>query len=285
MVDSAQHPTLWSQNENLDRGVPSIEGCGYVEAVPDSVTIMGIDFDPIGRDEVEAEIIKSIDSGRGGRVVTANVDILRRSHSDPTNGALVRSADLVVADGTPIVWAARLAGRPLSERVAGSDLIWSLSQRAADHGHSIYLLGGAPGCAERAAEILAARYPRLRMAGWSCPPLGFEHSAAEMDQIKNDLIEAKPDIVFAGLGFPKQDQAAEQLRVGSPRAWFIGVGVSIDLVAGKVRRAPTWTHRLGLEWCYRLTQEPRKLARRYLIDGIPFAGTLFGWALVTRFTG
>jgi N-acetylglucosaminyldiphosphoundecaprenol N-acetyl-beta-D-mannosaminyltransferase len=103
-----------------------------------------------------------------------------------------------------------------------------------------------------------------------------------MREVTNALAEARPDIIFVGLGFPKQDLVIEHVRAALPDSWFIGVGVSIDFVAGKVRRAPAWTHRLGLEWLFRLTQEPRKLAHRYLIDDLPFAGALFVWALKTR---
>jgi N-acetylglucosaminyldiphosphoundecaprenol N-acetyl-beta-D-mannosaminyltransferase len=198
---------------------------------------------------------------------------------------LVSDAELVVADGTPIVWAARLAHRPLPERVAGSDLIWTLSSRAADSGRSVYLLGGSPGFAERASRALIARNPDLDVAGWNCPPMGFEQSPEQMVDVRDKVSAADPDIVFVGLGFPKQDLVIEQIRGALPASWFIGVGVSIDMVGGRVRRAPAWTHRLGLEWIYRLTQEPRKLARRYLIDDLPFAGVLFGWALRRRLVG
>lgn len=246
---------------------------------------MEIDFAALDRREVELSIIDGIDRQVGGRLVTANLDILRQCRMDSGSAGLVHGADLVVADGTPIVWAARLARRPLPERIAGSDLIWSLSRRAADTGHSVFLLGGSADCAERAAHVLAESSVGLKVAGWICPPMGFERSPDVVASVADALADAEPDIVFVGLGFPKQDFVIEQIRGALPTSWFIGVGVSIDVVGGKVRRAPTWTHRLGLEWMYRLTQEPRKLARRYLIDDLPFASVLIGWALRRRFAG
>jgi N-acetylglucosaminyldiphosphoundecaprenol N-acetyl-beta-D-mannosaminyltransferase len=254
-------------------------------ATMQAASIMSIDFANLDRQGVEATVLAAILRREGGRLVTANLDILRRCHVDPDASRLVRDADLVVADGTPIIWAARLARRPLPERVAGSDLIWTLSSLAADAGHSVYLLGGSPGYAEQASRALIARSPGLDVAGWNCPPMGFERSLEQMADVTDDVAAADPDIVFVGLGFPKQDLVIEQIRGSLPASWFIGVGVSIDMVGGKVRRAPAWTHRLGLEWLYRLTQEPRKLARRYLIDDLPFAGVLFGWAVRRRLAG
>jgi N-acetylglucosaminyldiphosphoundecaprenol N-acetyl-beta-D-mannosaminyltransferase len=121
---------------------------------------------------------------------------------------------------------------------------------------------------------LAQAFPRLDIAGTLCPPVGFERESRWTDRIVAALGQAQPDIVYVGLGFPKQEHLIADLRPLFPRTWFLGVGVSISFVAGDVSRAPAWMQRTGLEWIHRLAQEPDRLARRYLVDGLPFAARL-----------
>jgi N-acetylglucosaminyldiphosphoundecaprenol N-acetyl-beta-D-mannosaminyltransferase len=219
-------------------------------------------------------ILNELTAGRGGAVVTPNVDHLRRNKRDLSFAAVLAEAELVVADGMPLVWASRLQGTPLPQRVAGSDLISSLCAAAATQRRSVYLLGGDPGTADAAAETLRLRYPQLKIAGVFCPPLGFEYDAAQRQQIIAMLKAAQPDIVCVGLGSPKQERLIDQMRHDLPKAWWLGVGVSFSFLCGTVRRAPMWMRRWGLEWVHRLSQEPRRLFKRYLVVGIPFAGWL-----------
>jgi N-acetylglucosaminyldiphosphoundecaprenol N-acetyl-beta-D-mannosaminyltransferase len=191
-------------------------------------------------------------------------------------------ADLVLADGMPHVWASRVRGTALPERVAGSDLIWSLTGEAARRARSVFLLGGEPGACEKAAERLREEFPELRIAGTLCPPHGFERDPHWKRRIVRSLQAARPDIVYVGLGFPKQERLISKLRWEFPDAWFLGVGISISFVAGDVRRAPAWMQRTGLEWVHRLAQEPRRLVRRYLVDGIPFLARLIAHSAVAR---
>ena len=223
-------------------------------------------------------------SGDGGWVVTANLDHLRRYQGDPVARRLIDRADLVVADGTPVIWAARIAGRPLPARVAGSNAIWLTCGEAAAAGVRVHLLGGDPGVAERAGEVLLARFPGLRLVGTHCPPMGFERSAEHMADIRAELARADPQVVFVALGFPKQDLLIEALRDDFPGVVFMGVGVSLSFIAGDVARAPRWMGAVGLEWVHRLVQEPRRLARRYLLEGLPFAARLGAWAVRARFS-
>ena len=218
----------------------------------------------------------------GGWVVTANLDHLRRMVRHRCYGELCSAATLVVADGMPLVWAARIQGTPLPERVAGSNLIWSLSAAAASRGKSVFLLGGAPGTARAAANVLTERYPALRVAGTHCPPVGFEHDSQQMAELTEALRQAEPDTVYVALGSPKQERLIAQLRQVLPGAWWMGVGISFSFLCGDVKRAPRWMQRLGLEWVHRLAQEPRRLARRYLVDDLPFAMRLLGGAAVRR---
>jgi N-acetylglucosaminyldiphosphoundecaprenol N-acetyl-beta-D-mannosaminyltransferase len=217
-------------------------------------------------------IIAAAQEGRGHWTITANVDHLRRYRRDPVAKGLIDDADLLVADGMPLIWASRIAGEPLPERVSGSSMVWSICEAAAARRQSVFLLGGDPGVAERAAHVFRDSCPGLEIAGTACPPRGFENDERELDRIRREVTEAAPKIVFVALGFPKQDLLIRSLRSALPHASFLGVGISLSYVTGDLSRAPDWICRLGLEWAYRLSQEPtRRLARRYLVDGLPFA--------------
>ena len=221
----------------------------------------------------------------GGWVVTPNLDILHKLVHDSSFRDLVAPASLFLPDGKPLIWASKLQRTPLPERVAGSDLISTLSERAASEGLSIFLLGGDPGAADEAADVLRNRHPDLTILGTECPPFGFENDAAYMTNLENKLTQAKPDIVFVALGCPKQENLITRLRPLLPNAWFLGVGISFSFLAGRVDRAPVWMQRTGLEWLHRLAQEPGRLARRYLVIGIPFAIRLLIGSMAARFRG
>jgi N-acetylglucosaminyldiphosphoundecaprenol N-acetyl-beta-D-mannosaminyltransferase len=244
--------------------------------------LAGVGFAPVTEEQTVAEVIERLEEGRGGSILPVNLDVLRTATRSPEARELLALADLVVADGQPLVWASRLQGTPLPERVAGSNLIWSLSEAAARAGRSIFLLGGDPGAAELAHQHLQTRAAELRVAGLCCPPYGFEHDPGQRARIVEQLRLAAPDIVFVGLGFPKQERLIGELRPQLPRAWFVSVGVSINFAAGLVPRAPTWMHGLGLEWLHRLFEEPRRLWSRYLVHGLPFAARLLGGSLLAR---
>jgi N-acetylglucosaminyldiphosphoundecaprenol N-acetyl-beta-D-mannosaminyltransferase len=250
-----------------------------------TVSLMGARFSDVSESDAVDTIVRAAMARRGHWTITANLDHLRRYTRDQQVEALIDGADMVVADGTPLIWASRLAGIPLSQRVAGSDMIWSICEAASGHDASVFLLGGDPGVAERAAGVLVDRFPDLEIAGTFCPPVGFERDEVQLDRIERELQRTAPRIVLVGLGFPKQDLLIERLRRGMPQASFVGVGISLSFVAGDVTRAPEWTHKLGLEWAHRLLKEPRRLVRRYLVQGVPFALHLFADGLWHRVTG
>ena len=227
-------------------------------------------------------VLTELAAGRGGRISTPNVDILRRTRRDPESYGHVASSSLVVADGTPLLWAAKLAGTPLPARVPGSDLIWSLSEALAGKGHSVYLLGGEPGTAQVAAGVLTDRYPGITIAGYASPAFGFDTRPSEYDAVCADVIAAKPDLVYVGLGFPKQERVIARLRNALPGTWFMGCGAAIGFVAGVHTRAPRWMQRTGLEWLHRLGREPARLMRRYLIEDAPFALRMLAGSAVSR---
>jgi len=235
--------------------------------------------------ETVSHIANALASQRGGTIVTVNLDHLLRCKRFVEYRAIVERADLVVADGQPIIWASRIQGSPLPERVAGSSLCLSLASRLALEHRSIYMLGGDPGVAEKASNTLVKRFPGLRVVGTYCPPLGFENDPAELDKIRQQLVLAQPDMVYVALGSPKQERLIEMLKCSLPGAWWMGVGISLSFITGDVKRAPVWVQRIGCEWVHRLVQEPRRLARRYLVDGIPFAIQLLGASALRRVRG
>jgi N-acetylglucosaminyldiphosphoundecaprenol N-acetyl-beta-D-mannosaminyltransferase len=249
---------------------------------PGRAWIMGVPVDAVTQRQTVDRVFAALEWGRGGWVMTPNLDILRTCQRDAELRGFARTADLVVADGQPVVWASRIAGSPLPERVAGSDLIVPLCRMAARAGRSVFLLGANPGTADAAAERLAAEAPGLRVAGTHCPPFGFEECEDERALIRRRLLDARPDIVLVALGAPKQERLIRELRPLLPRAWFFGVGISLSFVTGEVRRAPALLRAAGLEWAHRLAQEPRRLCSRYLRDGLPFAARLGLWALRRR---
>ena len=245
-----------------------------------SIELHGVTLHAVTEPQAIRHVLDELASGRGGVVVTPNLDHLRRCVRDLHFGALVAEADLVVADGMPLVWASRIQGTPLPERVAGSNLISTLSAGAAERGRSIFLLGGAEGTAEGAAKVLHERHPHLRIVGTYCPRLGFEKNPKLMAEMVQQLTAAQPDIVFVALGSPKQEQLIAKLRLSLPNAWWLGVGVSFSFLTGDVKRAPLWMQKYGIEWVHRLVQEPRRLFKRYLLVGVPFAARLLSVAAV-----
>jgi N-acetylglucosaminyldiphosphoundecaprenol N-acetyl-beta-D-mannosaminyltransferase len=253
-------------------------------ARPDRVRLLDLELDRVTEAGAIATILAALDAGRGGAVATPNLDHLQQLSRRPVLAELVEQADLVVADGMPLVWASRLQGTALPERVAGSDLVWSLTAEAALRDRSVFLLGGAPGACEAAEARLRSVYPGARFAGTYCPPVGFERDEQEVERIRAVLASARPDIVYVALGFPKQERLIAYLRGELPSTWFLGVGYSLSFIAGHSSRAPTWMSRVGLEWLHRLSKEPRRLAKRYLVDDIPFALRLFtsAWRSRTR---
>jgi N-acetylglucosaminyldiphosphoundecaprenol N-acetyl-beta-D-mannosaminyltransferase len=246
---------------------------------------MSVPLDNLDGREALDRISEDLAAGRGGWVITPNLDILRRMVTDAGYRELLAAATLRLADGMPLVWAARVQRTPLKERVAGSDLIWTLSARAAQEGRSIYFLGGNPGAAAAAAAKLQGLHPALKVAGIECPPIGFEKDEAYMSGLRERLAAASPDICFVALGAPKQDRVIRSLLPLLPRTWFLGIGISFSFVSGEVKRAPRWMRAAGLEWVHRMVQEPRRLARRYLLEGLPFAGRLMASAVRARFRG
>lgn len=226
------------------------------------VWIWGVPFSPMTLAETVDAVDALIEAGRPAYFITANTHyaMLTRDHPDldEVNGG----AAFIVADGAPLVWASRWSGTPVPERVAGSDLIFRLSERAAVKGHRLYLLGAAEGVAQEAARRLTARYPGLRIVGTESPPFR-ELTEAEEDQLVARVRAARPDLLMVASTMPKGERwlAAKLDALRVPAA--VNLGASFDFAAGRVERAPRWVGKIGLEWAFRLMLEPRRLASRY----------------------
>jgi exopolysaccharide biosynthesis WecB/TagA/CpsF family protein len=289
-VDHRGDDATWLRDESSRRAAPQIctasPAADHDRAVAPAarVRLAGIELDRLSEAEVAEYVISASKSGRGGWVATPNIDICRKAEHDAAAGALLAKATLVVADGMPLVWAARLRGEPLPERVSGSSLIFSLTAAAAAaaNGRSIYLLGGEPGVPESAAAQLSRLYPGVKIVGTAAPPIGFDEDPGGVAKVRDHLLITAPDIVYVGLGFPKQERLIAALAPALPQSWFIACGAAIPFAAGALPRAPAWMRQAGLEWAFRLVSEPGRLFRRYLVDDPPYAARLLTSSAVTR---
>lgn len=206
-----------------------------------------------------------ISAGQGGTVFTPNVDHVVMVEHDARFREAYAAAALSLVDGTPVLWASRLLRTPLPEKISGSDLVLPLMQRAAERGHRVYFLGGAPGVAAIAKTKLEAAYPGLQIVGIDESRIDMNRSADELDDVAERIRAARPDLVLVALGAPKQELWSHSRAELLKPAVLIGVGASLDFIAGVVKRAPRWMSNNGLEWLYRLAQEPRRMAARYLL--------------------
>jgi N-acetylglucosaminyldiphosphoundecaprenol N-acetyl-beta-D-mannosaminyltransferase len=240
------------------------------------IAILGVPFDNVTATEAVAAIEKMVTSRRPHYLVTANVDFVVQAQKDVELRRILIDADLVLCDGTPLVWASRFLGNPLPERVAGSDLAPMLFEAAARAKRRVFLLGATPDSVEEAAQRVKQEYPSLVLAGYYSPPF---RTLLEMDheEIKRRVCEAKPDLLFVAFGCPKAEKwiAMHYRELGVPVV--AGVGATIDFLAGRVKRAPHWMRKAGMEWIFRLVCEPRRLFRRYARDL-----WVFGWKIIAQ---
>jgi N-acetylglucosaminyldiphosphoundecaprenol N-acetyl-beta-D-mannosaminyltransferase len=244
--------------DNTGAGIQTREVC----------CILGVDVHSTTLAQALSAIEDYVASGRPHQVVTVNMDFLRIAQKDESFRAALNGADLAVPDGMPLLWISRWTRQRLVQRVAGVDLVEQLAALAAERGYSMYFLGAESGVADAAAAVLRSRHPGLRIVGTYAPPFG-PFSAEEDTRIVARVRSCRPDILCAAFGAPKQDvwiaSHLEELEVPV----CIGVGGTLDFIAGRVPRAPGWMQKRGLEWAYRLRQEPRRLWRRYLLGDLP----------------
>jgi exopolysaccharide biosynthesis WecB/TagA/CpsF family protein len=226
-------------------------------------------IDNLTMDEAIETIEALIYRRRPTYVVTPNVDHVVKLQSQPAFRDAYRDAGLVLADGMPLLWAARLLRTPLKQKVSGSDLFPKFCDVAGRKGYRLFFLGGRPGAAAAAADKFRASHPGVQIA-CLCPPMGFDRDPAENRRVIDAIRAYQPDVLFVGLGAPKQEHWMHRHHAECGVPVSIGIGASFDFVAGHVRRAPVVFQRTGFEWAWRLAAEPRRMYRRYLLDDPQF---------------
>jgi len=235
---------------------------------PPRLHIGALDIDTVTFDGALREIERLVQAGRGGAVFTPNVDHVMIAERDaPLREAYAR-ADLALADGVPILWASRLIGPRVPQKVSGSDLMLPLLKLAAAQRWRVYLLGGADGVAHQAAQALRETLG-VNVVGVDDSRIELAVSAGEQE-ITQRIVAAQPHLLLVALGCPKQERYIHRVRDTLGGTVSIGIGASLDFITGRVSRAPVWMQRSGLEWSYRLLQEPGRLWKRYLVKDTQF---------------
>lgn len=246
-----------------------------MKALVAKVNMFGIAFDNLRMDAAVEQIVKRVEEqGSPAYVVTPNIDHIVKLQFDPLFRELYERASLVLADGTPVVWVSRWLGKPIVEKVSGSDLVPRLFQVAEERKYKVFILGNG--------ARLSARF--IHVESYS-PPFGFEHDALENDCILERIREFAPDLLFVAVGAPKGEKwIYKQIQSGSLHVPVsLSIGSAIDFMTGVKKRAPQWMQRAGLEWFYRFVHEPRRLFRRCFIDSAYFLIVLMReWMILNR---
>lgn len=219
-------------------------------------------------DETIAEIEKYIKEDKKRYIVAINVDVVVKIENDKELQEATNKADMVLADGKPLIWISKYYKRPIKEKISGSDLVPLLCKRAAEKRYSIYILGGADGIAEQAKKKLEEQYPAIRIVGTYAPPFGFEKDQAELDKINQMISEKTPDLLIACFGCPKQEKFIYRNIDKYDAKVSVCAGATVDFLAGNVKRAPKWMSEHGLEWFYRFLKEPKRMFKRYFVDDL-----------------
>ena len=247
----------------------------------DRVNVLGVGISVLDQDRAREFLFDTVRQGRRGYVTITNVHGVTEAQDDPVYRNILNNALLTTPDGMPMVWMGKLQGQPAIQRVYGPDLMLNLCEHSPAEGFSHFLYGGVPGVAEQLQEELTTRFPGLRVVGTYTPPFRRLNDQ-EISDLQQRVRYSRPDFFWVGLSTPKQERFMAQFLPLLPEAKvFLGVGAAFDFLTGRVKQAPRWMMRSGLEWFFRLTQEPRRLGRRYLVNNPRFvwraAGQLLGW--------
>ena len=239
---------------------------------------MNTEIDNLTMDETLEAIDLLVKENKSAYIVTPNVDHIVQLETNKELQAVYKNAALILTDGKPLLWIAKWYGTPIKEKISGSDLFPLLCDMAAKKGYKMFFLGAGEGIAAKAAENLAKRFKGLQVVGTYSPPMGFENDSTELEKIKSMIKTVTPDILIVGLGCPKQEKFMLNhcKELGVPVS--LGLGASFDFEAGNIKRAPKWMANHGLEWLFRITQDPKRMAKRYLVDD----RKIFGLALKYR---
>jgi N-acetylglucosaminyldiphosphoundecaprenol N-acetyl-beta-D-mannosaminyltransferase len=254
----ASGPGCSDTAETAHPPLPVGGAAGDTEGAAPFLDLLGMRVSRVNREQAMALLRAYIRSGRPHHVVTADASGHVIAASDPEFLRIVNRAALVTPDSAGILWAARLLGRPLEERVSGVDLAEALCAESAAEGYGVYLYGAAPGVAEAAAARIRERYPGARIVGTAD---GYRNSPEQQRALLTDIMERRPAVLLVALGIPRQEKwiarHLPELRVPV----CMGVGGTLDVLSGRVTRAPVWMQRRGLEWLYRLWKNPAKYSK------------------------
>ena len=236
---------------------------------------MNTEIDNLTMQETLKAIDQLIQEDGNSYVVTPNVDHIVQLETDKELQDVYANAALILTDGKPLLWIAKLYGTQIKEKISGSDLFPLLCDMAAKKKYKMFFLGAAEGVAAKAAENLKKRYSGLQVAGTYSPPYGFEKDALEIKKIAEMIKEAQPQILIVGLGCPKQEKFIWNNREYLNVPVSLGLGASFDFEAGNIKRAPRWMQKCGFEWLFRITQDPKRLFKRYIIDDMKIIKLIF----------
>ena len=229
------------------------------------VHFMGIYIDNMDANEIVDHVFECVEKKTPVQVVGVNVDQIVTVNKNSISRQIFHDAEIVFIDGKPIKWICNLLGRNVKARITGPDLMEYICEKGALKGAKIFLLGAGPGVAENCGRILEEKYPGIHAVGSYSPPFGFQNDNVELQKINTMLKESGADILFVGMGSPKQDIFIyENMKeYGIPVSF--SMGAALDFIAGNVKRAPRWMVRCGLEWVHRISQNPKRLWKRYLV--------------------
>jgi N-acetylglucosaminyldiphosphoundecaprenol N-acetyl-beta-D-mannosaminyltransferase len=217
-------------------------------------------------DDAVSAIEKMVQYKKKSYVVAVNVDVIIKIENDSLLKKISDEAAITLVDGKPLVWISKLHNKPIAEKISGSDLVPRILDMASKKGHTVFLLGGREGVAERAKANIEKDYPGIRIVGAYAPPFSFDKSEQELEKTNAIISDAKPDILIVCFGCPKQEKWIYANRDKYDATVSICAGATIDFLAGNVKRAPKWMSDNGLEWFYRFIKEPTRMFKRYFVD-------------------
>ncbi|MEI3337507.1 MAG: WecB/TagA/CpsF family glycosyltransferase [Clostridium sp.] len=236
---------------------------------------MNTEIDNLTMKETIDEIDKLIKKDKNAYVVTPNVDHIVKLETDKELQEVYKDADLILTDGKPLLWISKFYKTPIKEKISGSDLFPLLCEMAAEKGYNMFFLGAGEGVANKAAQNLTNKFPKLNIVGTYSPPFGFEKDKKEIEKIINMVNKANTQILIVGLGCPKQEKFIHKYRKELNVPISLGLGASLDFEAGNIKRAPKWMSDNGLEWLYRLSKEPKRMFKRYIVDDVKIFKLMF----------
>lgn len=237
-------------------------------------------IDSLSMEEAVDEAEKLIEKDGCSYIVTPNLDHIVLLETNKEFAEVYSNADLILADGKPLIWISRFLKNPIKEKISGSDFFPCLCKKCAEKGYTIFILGAAEGVADKAAQNLCKKFEGLQIAGTYSPPFGFEKDRKELEKINSLIKKASPDVLAVSLGSPKGENFLYTHLSEYEVSLGISIGATIDFEAGNVKRAPKWMSEYGLEWLFRIIQDPKRLIKRYLNDAvkiIPIIRKHRGW--------